>query len=61
MFQYNENPADEQRAAVERVRGAFEALAQVIGEVVPDGRYRALVNTKLEEAAMFANKGITHS
>jgi len=43
-----------------RIRGKFDELLESINEVTPpkNGRYLALVKTKLEEACMFAVKGI---
>jgi hypothetical protein len=43
------------------IRGKFDALLDHIALVTPPGnaRYLALVKTKLEEACMFAVKGIS--
>ena len=41
------------------VRQAFKTLADAVDDSVPAGRYKALAFTALEEAAMWANKGIT--
>ena len=44
---------------VDAVRIAFDVLLNEVKEVIPDSRYLALVKTNLEEAAMFAVKGIS--
>lgn len=54
-------PTLDQVMAMDYVREAFKSLESSINEHVPDGRYKALVFTKLEEAAMFAHKGVSHS
>jgi len=43
-----------------RIRGKFDDLLDAVAAVTPpkNGRYLALVKTKLEEACMFAVKGI---
>lgn len=42
----------------ERIRSGFMAFAEFLDEVVPDGRAKALVFTKLQEASMWANFGV---
>ena len=36
----------------------FDSLLTYVASVVPQGRYLAIVKTKLEEACFFAKKGI---
>jgi len=45
---------------MDKIRAGFKQVARTVFEVVPPGRKRALVFTKLEEAAMWATKGISH-
>lgn len=52
-------PTDDQKETMRVVRINFKSLCDVITKMVPDGRYKALTITALEEAAMWANKGIT--
>lgn len=52
-------PSESQLKQMERVRAAYGVLAGAILADVPEGRYRALAITALEESAMWANKGIT--
>lgn len=41
-------------------REHFSELADKLETMLPEGRYKALVLTKLEEAAMFASKAFSH-
>lgn len=50
---------DEQRDDVENMKAFFEALELVIENTEMSPRERALALTKLEECAMWANKGIS--
>jgi len=59
-FQYLK-PTDEQVALMQDFRDKFEALASCIEDFAPESRGRALAITKLEEAAFWLNKGITHN
>ena len=43
---------------IERVRIAFSTMLDEIEKCVPPGRERALVITKLQEASMFAVRGV---
>jgi hypothetical protein len=47
-------------ANLESVRNGFVHLADTIMTLTPEGRYKSLVLTKLEEAAMFATKAFSH-
>lgn len=49
-------PTDAQKAAMQKFRDAFEALAKLIDAEAPPCRQRALAMTHLEEAAVWANK-----
>ena len=44
----------------EIMRKAFQELATKLQDNLPNGRYKAIVKTKLEEAAMFTTKAFTH-
>lgn len=60
-FAYDSFPVnDEQVKQIKEIREAFSVLTQTVEERTPKGRYLSLVQTKLEEACMFAVKGITH-
>ena len=48
----------DRRLRMNTVRGRFRGLAAFLLAFMPDGRYRDLALTKLEEAMFFANKGI---
>lgn len=60
--QYNSTPlTEEQKQSVHDVRVSFAFAHENIMVQLPEGRYKAIVATKLEEAAMFATKAITHT
>lgn len=42
------------------IRDGFAKLANHLQNELPDGRYKSIVRTKLEEAAMFATKSFSH-
>lgn len=46
---------------MERVRGRFADLLALIENVVPTSREKSLAITNLEQAAMWANKGLSHN
>lgn len=52
------SPSPEAQVRLSTVRGAFKDLVDQIGKEKMDGRSRALTLTKLEEALMWAIKGI---
>jgi hypothetical protein len=52
-------PTAKQRVVMDGVRQAFAELLHVVEENVPSGRYRSLSVTALEQASMWAMKGIT--
>lgn len=49
---------DKTGPAHQNVRGAFIEFSKYLNEQVPDGRSKSLAFTKLEEAAMWANKAV---
>ncbi len=54
-------PSDEQLLAMACVRETFANALQILEDHLPDGRYKALTITALEESAMWANKAITRN
>jgi hypothetical protein len=56
-FTYH-SPKDDQPERYGTLRELAKTLAMTIHSAVPPGRERALAITKLEEAIMWANKGI---
>jgi len=58
-FDYSESPTSAMLEHMQRVRAAAKDLASVILEI-PNSRERSLALTNLEQAAMWANKSITH-
>jgi len=60
-FAYDSFPVTEAQVQdIKQIRETFSSLTDLLTEIVPNGRYLSIVNTKLEEACMFAIKGITH-
>jgi hypothetical protein len=60
-YAYDSMPVtDKQVEDVKAVRLAFSELSEKLDILVLNGRYRAIVETELETAQMFAVKGITH-
>lgn len=45
---------------VNEVRDLFIAFEKSLTDLLPDGRRKAIVETTLEEAAMWASKALTH-
>ena len=61
-YAYDSMPVNEaQIESVKQVREAFSELSAKLDSIVPPGRYRSIVETDLEKAAMCAVKGITHA
>lgn len=56
-FEY-QRPTPEQVEQIEIVREALKAAHDTILRTIPASRERSLAITKLEEASMWANKGI---
>lgn len=52
---------EDQKQAIEDTRRIFDSLLIHLTYVVKDHRYLAITKTKLEEASMFAIKGIALS
>jgi len=50
-----------QRKAVEEVRQGLSIALNTIKENCPNSREKSLAVTKIEEAAMWANKSISHN
>lgn len=53
------SPAGVQRHG--ELSNAFEALALLVFDIVPDGREQSLVLTKLEEAKFWASAGVARN
>lgn len=56
-FEY-QKPTPEHVQQIETVRAALKAAYDTVLETLPPSRERSLAITKLEEASMWANKGI---
>ena len=54
-------PTEEQARDIATLRTAFSECADELDFHAPEGRYKALARTALEEAAMWATKAITHT
>lgn len=54
-FSYHPALTDEKRFAHERIRSNVLSLAERFNEILPDGREKSIVMTKLEEAMFWAN------
>lgn len=59
-YDTNDALTEEQSEAIGTVRMNFQLLTSILEEVLPEGREKAIVRTKLEEAAMWSNKSISH-
>ena len=57
-FEYHAPTSDGRRAAHAHVRGSCLALARTLHALVPDGREKAIVITKIEEAMFWANAAL---
>lgn len=61
-YAYDSCPVTEQQIkTIKEIREQFSFLSQFLNDNAPKGRYLSIVETKLEEAAMFAVKSITHA
>jgi hypothetical protein len=58
-FDYVETTSDDDEI-MDDLRGKFSAIEAYILDSLPNCRQRSLALTKLEEAAMWANKAVTH-
>lgn len=54
-------PTDRQVEESDLVRSYIVDAASAVNRTAPDGRYKSLALTALEEALMWANKGIFNS
>lgn len=54
-------PKGDQSERYESIRAKARELAELIEECYPDSREKSLANTKLEEAAMWANASIARN
>lgn len=54
-------PTFEQIELMKMVRLSIKEAIEKVEKAVPEGRYLALAVTSLEQAAMWANKGITRN
>lgn len=52
-------PSEEQIKAMAEARVVFTDAMTKLDAIMPAGRYKSLTMTSLEQAAMWANKGIT--
>ena len=52
---------DEQRARLQCLRDAAKAYTEALREHCPPSRERALAETNIEQAAMWASKAVTHN
>lgn len=53
--------SEEAYKTLDTVRISFGNIAEHLQGLLPDGRYKALVLTQLESAAMFATKCFSHN
>lgn len=60
-FQYHPPLTEARKRAHERVRQYLLQMAQEFEDSLPDGREKALVMTKLEEAMFWANAAIARA
>ena len=51
-------PTDEQKAKMQEYRDLYTSLYEAV-KLLPDSRGKSIALTKLEESAMWVNKGIT--
>jgi hypothetical protein len=60
-FSYHPPLTEERKREHERVRTYLLQMAQEFNQSLPDGREKALVITKLEEAMFWANAALARS
>jgi hypothetical protein len=60
-FEYNDHLDGMQVAQLKASREAFIKIGAILEELLPLSREKSLAFTKLEEAANWANKAITHN
>ncbi len=60
-FTPNLTPDGEMKDALKEMNKIGSTITRMITDRVPPGRYQSLALTSIEEAIMWANKGITHS
>lgn len=57
-FAFHPPKTEDIKAAHEDIRVAARRFMDIVNNLVPDGREKALARTKIQEAMMWANKGI---
>lgn len=56
-----QNVDSEQTLAIQQKNDLFKKLATTLDLILPDGREKSLVFTKLQEASMWADESIIHT
>lgn len=56
----NVQATDEQKAEMDNLRELYNVVYASLA-LIPDGRYKSMALTHLEESAMFANKSIVRA
>ncbi len=59
VYDYHK-PTDDQIRQMELVRQEFKVLTAKLDSMLPPGRYKSMVMTDLEAAAVWCNKSLTH-
>lgn len=60
-FEFHPADTDSKQLAHERVRAVCRGVALHLNDMLPEGREKSLVMTKLEEAMMWANASIARN